>query len=62
MTDLSSIRIKKKKSPTVRTRSQTKYKDFIESHSHKKSTKNVSSSIDDNQLSLLLSNQNIIIY
>ena len=37
MTDLSNLRIKKKKSPTVRTRSQTKYKDFIKSFKKSKS-------------------------
>lgn len=37
MKELSSIRIKKKKSPTVRTRSQTKYKDFIKSFKKSKS-------------------------
>lgn len=37
MKSLSGIRIKKKKSPTVRTRSQTKYKDFIKSFKKSKS-------------------------
>ena len=43
MTDLSSIRIKKKKSPTVRTKSQTKYKDFIKSFKKSKSKNPVQS-------------------
>ena len=43
MTDLSSIRIKKKKSPTVRTKSQNKYKDFIKSFKKSKSKRPVQS-------------------